>query len=397
MMNGELKAQVARAKQVIFLFQFGGPSQFELFDPKAELHRRDGADLPPSILGQGPISGLSRNQVRLPVVAPRVRFARHGESGLPWHDAARRCAMSKLMAALAGLVPLAVGVPLGVTAQGGTAESGFPFEPVHAWPVGLGGAGVALGGSQFSLLNPAAPVGEHAAEISHRASPIGARDYAISVGFGGHWGTVQVAARRRDWGEIARDLGLNDLTAGEQSLSVSFARPIVSGKVRWGISLARLDANYVGARTGTWAFDGGAQATIGRGFTLGVAVLQAGRGFESDGGRAPLPTRIRPGAAWQGRLGNLQLTAAADLPFSVRFDSPPDVHTGVELRGAWGPVSAATRAGYRSLANRDGSGSRQGLWALGGGISMGPIAADIAYAFGAVFGDERFISLTVHW
>jgi len=86
MMGGSLQAQVARAKRVIFLFQFGGPSQFELFDPKAELHRRDGADLPASILGQGPISGLSRDQARLPVVAPRVKFARHGDSGLPISD-----------------------------------------------------------------------------------------------------------------------------------------------------------------------------------------------------------------------------------------------------------------------------------------------------------------------
>jgi len=47
MMGGSLQAQVARAKRVIFLFQFGGPSQFELFDPKAELHRRDGARVDP--------------------------------------------------------------------------------------------------------------------------------------------------------------------------------------------------------------------------------------------------------------------------------------------------------------------------------------------------------------
>ena len=67
------------------------------------------------------------------------------------------------------------------------------------------------------------------------------------------------------------------------------------------------------------------------------------------------------------------------------------------LGGPGGRVRAATRGGFSSLANRDGSGSRQGVWALGGGISMGPIAADITYAFGAVFGDERFVSLTVRW
>ncbi len=87
MMGGTATAQAAaRAKRVIFLFQFGGPSQFELFDDKTALHRHDGADLPPSILGQGPISGLSRDQARLPVVAPRVRFARHGASGLPFSE-----------------------------------------------------------------------------------------------------------------------------------------------------------------------------------------------------------------------------------------------------------------------------------------------------------------------
>lgn len=305
--------------------------------------------------------------------------------------------MNKSMVALAGFVSMGVGVLPNATAQHQNAESTFPFEPVHACPVGLGGGGVALGGAQFSLLNPAAPVGAQAADISHRTSPIGARDYAISLGFGGLWGTIHVAARRRDWGEIARDLGLNDLTAGEQSLSISFARPIIRKNLTGGVSVSRLDANYLGVRTGTWAFNAGAQAAIGRGFTLGIALLQAGLGFDSQGGRAPLPTRIRPGAAWKGRLSRLQLTAVADVPVPTHFDSPPDLHAGVELRGTWGSMSAATRAGYRSLAHRDGSGSSQGDWALGGGISMGPVAADVAYSFGAVFGNDRFISLTVRW
>ena len=93
----------------------------------------------------------------------------------------------------------------------------------------------------------------------------------------------------------------------------------------------------------------------------------------------------------------MQVTAVADLPVAAHFDSPPDLHTGMEVRGTWGPVSAATRAAYRSLADRDGSGSTRGAWALGGGLSIGPVAADVAYSFGAVFGDERFISLTIRW
>jgi hypothetical protein len=281
--------------------------------------------------------------------------------------------------------------------QTARAESQFPFDVVHALPVALGGAGAALRGAQFALLNPATPVDERAAEISHRASPMGARDYAISMGFGGGWGTMQIVARRRDWGQVANDLGLDDLTVGEQSISVAFARASFRKSGSWGVSVSRLDANYVGARTGTWAFNAGTRAAIGRGFSLGAAWLHAGSGFQSESGRAPLPTRIRPGAAWQGRSGHLQLAAAADLPFSPRFDSPPDVHVGVEFSAAWGPVSAAMRTGYRSLRNRDATAPAVNTWSLGGGVHIGPVAADIAYSFGTVFGEERYISLMVRW
>jgi hypothetical protein len=60
------------------------------------------------------------------------------------------------------------------------------------------------------------------------------------------------------------------------------------------------------------------------------------------------------------------------------------------------PLRNPTGRGLRWSRSRDND-SRQAAWALGGGIGMGPITADIAYTFGAVFGDERFISLTVRW
>jgi hypothetical protein len=91
------------------------------------------------------------------------------------------------------------------------------------------------------------------------------------------------------------------------------------------------------------------------------------------------------------------LAAAIDLPIRVSLDSPPDVHAGLELGGTWGPAKAGIRTGYRSLVNRDVAASRQAAWSLGGGVTVGPLAADIAYTFGAVFGDERFISLSVDW
>src|SRR5690349_11868817 len=36
----------AKAKSVIFLFMYGGPSQVDLFDPKPELTRYDGKSIP---------------------------------------------------------------------------------------------------------------------------------------------------------------------------------------------------------------------------------------------------------------------------------------------------------------------------------------------------------------
>src|ERR1700756_3452893 len=39
----------AKAKNVIFMFMEGGPSQLDLFDPKPELAKWDGKPLPPSL------------------------------------------------------------------------------------------------------------------------------------------------------------------------------------------------------------------------------------------------------------------------------------------------------------------------------------------------------------
>ena len=294
------------------------------------------------------------------------------------------------------LLALALATPLaGASAQG--AESSFPLEPLHASSVALGGAGVALPGAQFFLLNPAATAKAHAAELSHWLSPMGAQDVALSVSHGGGWGTVRVGARRRSWGDVARDLGLTDLTVAEQSIGLGFARTGANDRVAWGFSVARLDADYLGARAHAWAIDLGARANAGKGLVLGVSLLHLGTDFRSGDTPSPLPARIRPGAGWTGQIGSLRVLAAADLPFALRLDAPPDVHAGVEVGRTWGNVNAVTRAGYTSLADRDGRGSRLTKWSLGGGLRLRQISANVAYMLGGVFGPERFLSLSIHW
>ncbi len=66
-----------RAKSCIFLFNYGGPSQVDLFDPKPELNKRHGQPIPN--LDNDPLF-KSRNPGLL--MGTPSKFQRHGQSGL---------------------------------------------------------------------------------------------------------------------------------------------------------------------------------------------------------------------------------------------------------------------------------------------------------------------------
>ncbi len=71
-----------RAKAVIFLFMVGGPSHIESFDPKPELDRLDGQQLPQSF-------GEIKSQfikAGTPLMRSQWGFKRYGQSGLPVSD-----------------------------------------------------------------------------------------------------------------------------------------------------------------------------------------------------------------------------------------------------------------------------------------------------------------------
>lgn len=69
----------AKAKSVIFLFMFGGPSQVDLFDYKPELQKRDGQTI---------ANEFRRGTTTQAVLqASRRTFAQHGDSGLWCSDA----------------------------------------------------------------------------------------------------------------------------------------------------------------------------------------------------------------------------------------------------------------------------------------------------------------------
>lgn len=72
---------VPKAKRVIFLFQSGGPSHVDLFDPKPLLEERFGEDIPDSIFGGQRVTGMVAHQARFQVMPTKYKFARHGQSG----------------------------------------------------------------------------------------------------------------------------------------------------------------------------------------------------------------------------------------------------------------------------------------------------------------------------
>src|SRR5690606_9349393 len=70
-----------KAKRLLFIFQAGGPSQFESFDYKPGLAALRGMELPPSVLGGRPISTMTSGG-KLLIANALVGFKQYGNSGM---------------------------------------------------------------------------------------------------------------------------------------------------------------------------------------------------------------------------------------------------------------------------------------------------------------------------
>ena len=84
-----------KAKRVIFLFQSGGPSHVDLFDPKPLLAERFGEDVPESVFRGQRVTGMVAHQSRFQVMPTKYAFARHGQCGME---------LSELLPHTAGIV-----------------------------------------------------------------------------------------------------------------------------------------------------------------------------------------------------------------------------------------------------------------------------------------------------
>src|SRR5262245_59265447 len=72
----------ARAKNIIFLFMAGGPSQLELFDYKPRLQELNGQPIPESYLKGKRFAFMDSFTKQVPkLLGTRRKFARHGRCG----------------------------------------------------------------------------------------------------------------------------------------------------------------------------------------------------------------------------------------------------------------------------------------------------------------------------
>ena len=73
----------AKAKNVIFLFQEGAPSQLDLFDPKPELEKIHGKPLPESLIRQTKLAFIKPSAA---VLASPRKFQKYGQCGMELSD-----------------------------------------------------------------------------------------------------------------------------------------------------------------------------------------------------------------------------------------------------------------------------------------------------------------------
>ena len=71
-----------KARRIIYLFQSGAPSQMDLFDPKPQMARRRGEDLPNSIRQGQRLTTMTSGQKSFPVAPSMFKFSKQGRCGM---------------------------------------------------------------------------------------------------------------------------------------------------------------------------------------------------------------------------------------------------------------------------------------------------------------------------
>lgn len=179
-----------------------------------------------------------------------------------------------------------------------------------------------------------------------------------------------------------------DFGASDTALSISFGRRLLGTGM--GLSLKYLESRIGSASASTLAFDVGAVRSFSDSrFSLGLALLNLGRGMRFIDQTDPLPLTLAVGAAYRF-AGILQL--ALDVRHEP-YDRRTDVGVGTEY-SAFGGFSL--RAGYTSAVGQVSAAGRTSLLdGLGGGfgLRLGRYRVDYTFTPFGSLGNTQRISL----
>jgi filamentous hemagglutinin family protein len=272
----------------------------------------------------------------------------------------------------------------------------------------LSGAYTAAGmDADVLFYNPAGAAGLNAAaSVSYQQH---VEDIGLATGAGAfRFGNIVLGASAifLDYGDIQEyvpdpDFGGqtgiatgNTVSASEVAARLTGALPLSDGRFNLGASLGYVSSDLAGTGRGTPFIDVGGQLLLS-GVTIGAALRNIGGSLSGSGvANADLPREARLGAMYEfARDTGLGGAVSVDLVAGLNGGSTGLVggfEAGLLPKGA-SQIGAVARAGYDTGVGDGG----QGALAIGGGVSLGPIAVDYTYQNYDLFGSLHRVG--VRW
>jgi hypothetical protein len=311
--------------------------------------------------------------------------------------------------------PLAIAIAAALAAPAAALAQGSGTTGATILQMLAGGRASAMSGAYTAatldadvlFYNPAgaASLGA-AASVSYQRH---VEDIGLSTGAGAYrFGNIVLGASAifLDYGEIREfipdpDFGGqtgiptgNMVGASEVAARLTGALPLADGRFHLGASLGYISTDLAGTGRGTPFLDVGGQYLLSA-LTLGAAVRNIGGALSGSGvADADLPMEARLGAMYQfARDTGFGGAVSADLVSGINGGTT-GVIAGFEaglLPRAASSVGAVARVGYDTGVGESG----QGALALGGGVSLGPLAVDYAWQNYELFGSLHRIG--VRW
>lgn len=296
-------------------------------------------------------------------------------------------------AALAALATVVVAVPASGQGAGSAAFTVLRVAP-HPRPLALGNAFVAVLSPLALEYNPAATTGGRVS-AAYQELPVGVSAGAASVTVPVGAATVGGSLRFLDYGEIdvyePGDGGPVGVPTGETAtggeLSALLGAGLRVGRLRLGLAGRWLRLDVAGEAGSAAAADVGLAVDVGRGLSLGAAVQNLGTDV-SAGRAAPLPRRVRAGAAMRHRFAGVSALLTVE---GRRAEERTQVGAGLEVGVGSERVDAVVRLGYESQAE---PGDAYAPLVFGGGVRLDRVAVDFAYRALGPLGSTRQVGLS---